>query len=126
VKKVRKIIFLFAGLLICPAALMAASARNVPAVNQCVYKSSFTKTNDTTKYITDSRYLKAIVVSSATAGAFCTVYNSTWTAANQVLPAVDLGTLGVYEVNLYMDQGITYTTTGNANGVSLIWRAKEQ
>jgi hypothetical protein len=115
-----------AAIMLLPSLLLAASARAVPQSNQCVYQSSFTKTNDTAKYITDSRYLKAIVVSSATAGAFCTVYNSTWTAANQVLPAVDLGTLGVYEVDLYMDQGITYTTTGNANGVALIWRAKEQ
>jgi hypothetical protein len=104
---------------------MAATVRFVPQTNQCVYIASMTKTNDTAQYITDSRYLKSIVISSSTAGGFVTVYNSTWTAENQVLPAIDMGTKGVYEVDLYMSNGITYTTTGNGNGVSFIYRVKE-
>jgi hypothetical protein len=123
-KTIQKVAVL-AALMLLPAMLFAASARAIPQVNQCVFTSSFTKTNDTAQNITDWRYLKAVVVSSASAGGFCTVYNSSWTTTNQVLPAVNLGTIGVYEVDLYMDQGVTYTTTGNSNGVSFIGRPKE-
>jgi hypothetical protein len=107
------------------AALAHAGDRNIPATNQCIFHSSFTKTNDTAQYIPDSMYLKSVIVSSASAGGFAIVYGSTWTAVNQLLPAIDLGTVGTYEVDLYVPEGITYTTSGNTNGVAFIYRKKE-
>ncbi len=107
------------------ASVSFAGQRFVPQNNPCIFKSSYTATADTTKYIASSMYLDSIVVSSASIGGLVTVYNSTFTSVNQVLPTINMNNVGVWRVNLFMSQGITYTTVGNTNGVSFIYREKE-
>jgi hypothetical protein len=112
---------IFIGLL---AGFVSAQDRFLPENNNCIYRSSFTKTNETTAFIVDSMFLKSVIITSATAGGFLTIYDSTYTAAGQVCAPIDMSTKGVYEFDAVMQNGISYTTTGNSNGATIMWRRK--
>jgi hypothetical protein len=102
--------------------IASADQRHAVQTNTCIFKSSYTATSETAKYIPNSQYLARIIVSSATAGGWVKVYDSTWTASGQFLPAVNLGAVGVCEIGVAAVNGITYTSSGNTNGVSFIYR----
>lgn len=88
--------------------------------NGAVYRSSTTKTNDSTAEIefngNTSQYLHTIVVSSASTGGFCIIYDSQGSATNEIA-TIDLGTLNTYIYDVKLSSGLSYTTTGNSNGV---------
>ena len=106
------------------ASVSFAGERMIPQVTQCVFKSSYTATADTAKYISNSKYIDGIIVSSASAGGWIKIYNSTFTAAGQLIPAIDLSTVGYWPLHLVVS-GLTYTTSGNTNGIAIIYREKE-
>lgn len=90
--------------------------------------SSFTATNDTGKLLrsvtstnTIVQTLSAVVVSSASAGGQLLIYNSTWTTTGQVAN-ISLNVTGYYEFHDVVMKGITYSTTGNGSGVTIIYK----
>lgn len=86
-----------------------------------VNRSSFTQTNDTTKYLSNSAYLDKVIVSAVSAGGVLTIYNSTWTTT-PVISSITLGTVGTYHYNDLWVAGITYTTISNTAGVTIIYK----
>ena len=90
--------------------------------------SSYTATNDTavlrsaTSTNTIVQTLSAVVVASTSpAGGFLKIYNSTWTTNNQIAN-IGLSTNGYYEFHDTVLKGIYYTTVGNTNGVTIIYK----
>lgn len=90
--------------------------------------SSFTATNDTNKLLrsvtstnTIVQTLSAVVVSSASVGGQLLIYNSTWTTTGQVAN-ISLNNTGYYEFHDVVLKGITYSTTGNTSGVTIIYK----
>ncbi len=90
-------------------------------VNDCIFRSSYTKTADTLQRISGARYLKRVVVSSATAGGSIRIYDSQGSTTGQIA-TVDEGTLNQYDFNIYVSSGLTYSTVGNANGATFIYK----
>ena len=88
----------------------------IPQVNTCIYESSFTATNETKANIVDVEFFKSIIVSSASTGGSVTIYDSIKSTQN-IIGIVDLSDKGVYDFELYVSSGLTYTTLGNTNGV---------
>jgi hypothetical protein len=90
--------------------------------------SSYTATNDTallrsvTSTNTIVQTLSAVVVASTSpAGGVLKIYNSTWTTNNQIAN-IGLTTNGYYEFHDVVLKGIYYTTVGNTNGVTIIYK----
>lgn len=108
--------------------ILAMACAGISFANDGIAHSSFTATNDTnllmrsdTSTNTIVHTLTAVVVSSATAGGVLKIYNSTFSAVNPIT-FVDLGTVGVRQFFDIQVKGIFYTTTGNSNGVSIIYK----
>lgn len=90
--------------------------------------SSYTATNDTallrsaTSTNTIAQTLSAVVVASTSpAGGVLKIYNSTWTTTNQIAN-IGLISTGYYEFHDVVVKGIYYTTVGNTNGVTIIYK----
>jgi hypothetical protein len=97
---------------------------STPAFADAVGRSSFTITNDTTKHISGtqpSSVLMEVIVSSPTVGGLLRIYDSQGSATSQVAN-VTLQNAASYNFDLIISSGITYTTTLNGNGVTMIWR----
>lgn len=89
---------------------------------------SFTKTNDTTACIISSgplndwpHFLNKVIVAGASATGAIVIYSSTWTNT-PIISSITLSTQGTYNFDDMKVNGICYTTTGNTNGVSIIYK----
>ena len=104
------------------AVLMLAASASY-AVSFEVNQASHTATNDTLQQIgsTDKSTFVGVIVSSPTSGGLLSVYNSQGAASSKVAD-VSLGTVQSPEYNVRMSSGITYSTTGNSGGVTILWR----
>jgi len=114
---------IFSILILCFVFSLAALAEP-PFSNDCIYKTSSTFTNETKQIVGDTNtlYFKSVVVSSATSAASLTIYDSLGSTITATKIVVDLSTVNVYPFDLYLSSGLTYTTVGNSNGVSIIYR----
>lgn len=114
--------------------LLSMSCEALQPVYETIYVSSFTKSNETLKEIQLSTVtyggnktvmgLNSIIISSATSGGSITIYDSKGSATNAI-GICDLTTVNVYPFNVAISSGLTYTTTGNTNGVTIIFRARQ-
>jgi len=99
-----------------------------------IYRSSFTQTNETktiaasnvvtngSTVTVNAGYLAAVVVTSASVPTgLLKLYNSTFTTNNQ-FANITLGTVGYYDFKDSQLQGLTYTTSNNNSGVTIIYR----
>jgi len=92
-------------------------------VNPCIYTSSFTLTDDSQAIIDDVTWLHAVVVSSASAGGYIQLYDREGaTPTTSLIGVVDLGTLNTYLFDCVVSSGLTYNTSGNAGGVTILYR----
>jgi len=120
----KKILFVLPLLVVMLSLPVAAGSS---FINPCIFKSSHTRTSDTTKEISSTKhvkYLRSVIVSSPTADGWMTIYNSRGAASNEI-GTVDLGTANQYNYDLSISSGLTYTTSGNANGVTILYQDKE-
>lgn len=90
------------------------------AYEQRTMYSSFTTTNDTLQRIPNARTIERVVASSVTTGGLLKIYDSSATATNQIA-AVTLNSANFYPFEVQLSSGLTYSTTGNANGVTIIY-----
>lgn len=85
-------------------------------------RSSFTLSNESA-YIASSTYLTRIIVSSATANAVLKIFNSTFTTVSaSTIAIVDMSRVGMYDFGNTQVKGLFYVTTGNGNGVNIIYK----
>src|SRR5690349_6737518 len=82
--------------------------------------SSFTTTNDTLQQISSAKTLERVVVSSVTAGGLLTVYDSRG-SASRIVAVVTLGVANYYDFEITVSSGLTYSTTANSGGVTIIY-----
>lgn len=99
-----------------------------------INQSSFTATNDTTAWIQISSNafpyfmantspntdLRAIIVSSPSAGGTITLYDSQGSAVNKI-GVVSLGTIQEAHFNVRLSSGLTYSTSANTSGVTILF-----
>lgn len=117
-KKIPKIL-LSLTLLFSPITLKAAFIESFNT-----FDSSYTVTNETTKLIFNTppgTVLAQINVSSVSTGGLLQVYDSSDTATNKIAN-VTLATVGSYRYEVRLSSGLTYTTTGNGAGVTIIYK----
>lgn len=89
-----------------------------------VYDSTYTITNDGPVLIPNTppgTIFVGVNVGSVSTTGMLRVYSSSGGATNQIAN-VSLGTVMGYAYNVRISSGITYTTTGNAGGVTLIFK----
>lgn len=111
-------------------ALLAVAVLFCASVSQAymgdsVSQSSFTVTNDSAKQLTGTTkwsVLDRVVVSSTSTGGAIALYDNTAGNTSSKIGVVDLGTIQSPTFNVRVSSGITYTTTGNTNGVTILWR----
>lgn len=85
--------------------------------------SSFTATNETGAEISGAYSLAYINVSSATPGGLLSIYDSKKsTSAVYQIGKIDLSTVHSYIYDIRLSSGLTYTTSSNSNGVSIIYK----
>lgn len=87
-------------------------------------RASFTKTNEGPIAISTypGMFLVGVLVSSASAATgLITLYDSNGVVSN-TLGAINLGTVFYAPFEVKCSSGITYTTTGNSAGVTIIWK----
>lgn len=95
---------------------------------QGVYKSSFTQTDESLRIMRPATgtplSLHGIIVSSASAvGGLITVYDSSGTATNTIA-RVSLVNLGAYYFDVKISSGLTYTTSTNSMGVTILYQPR--
>ncbi len=83
-------------------------------------KSSFTQTNESV-YIGSSTYMDKVVIGVASAGGNLQIYSSTHTTS-VLVSSISLGTVGMYDFNNLKVKGVFYRTTGNVNGVTILYK----
>lgn len=97
--------------------------RYIPLNNPCIFRSSFTITNDTAKSITDALYLSSVVVASTSPAGVLSLYDSIGsTSAIYKIADIDLSTLGDYNYNIFLSSGLTYSTMNNSKGITILYR----
>lgn len=90
--------------------------------------SSYTATNDTqllrsqTSTNTIVRTLVGVIVSSPSSVGLLKIYNSTYTTAGSTVATISLATVQNYDFHSVVLRGIYYITTGNSNGVTILYR----
>jgi len=90
--------------------------------NPCIYKTSFTTTNDSYKGISNATYLYSVLIGSASPGGLLWLYDCYGTTMTAHFTVIDLNSQGQYTYNLYLSSGLTYRTSGNSNGLNIIYR----
>lgn len=96
----------------------------IQSISENINTASTTYTNDSFKRIPGSlpgSELFAVVVPSATSGGVLGLYDSSG-AASGFISSVTLQAIYNPIFQVRVSSGITYTTTGNANGVVIIYR----
>lgn len=114
----KKLIFLFSILFSC-AVLKAAVSDEI-----LVGKSSYTITNDGPVLIVGTKpgnVLDSVIIASTSATGTLKIYDSSNVATNQVAN-ISLANTGNYQFTLKVSSGITYTTTNNTSGLTIIWK----
>lgn len=93
--------------------------------NTSVYRSSYTRTDDDTQEIENALHFRGVVVASASANAdsYIEIYDAEDTATS-IIGRISLNTLGTYTYDIWLSSGLTYKTSGNSGGVTIIWRKK--
>lgn len=89
-----------------------------------VYDSSYTITNEGPVVITNTppgTIFVGVVIGSATSNGTLKVYNSSGVASNQIAN-INLGSIMGYAYNIRVSSSITYTTTNNTGGVTIIFK----
>ena len=116
----KKILFSILVVIVLVSAIYSAG---VPTYsNTAIFQSSFTKTNETGKAISGARWVHSIIVSSTTTGGVIYLYDSIGSTTTGNFGVVDLGSLNAYPYDLWLSSGFTYTTSGNANGVTIMYK----
>lgn len=107
------------------ALVLSLLAGTAFAAGMDVNRSSFTATVDTLQRLPGSEKgstLAWVVVSSPSANGTLTIYDSQNSATNQITPPISLTQVQAPEFHVRVSSGITYSTTGNSTGVTIIWR----
>lgn len=102
--------------------LLAASAFAYTETRE-INSSSFTTTNDTAVQIPNTgpnTDFRGIIVSSVSATGQIAVFD-TQGVATSTKAFVSLGTLGEYHFNVRLSSGLSYTTTTNLGGVTILY-----
>lgn len=115
----RKLII--AGLLLTSSVVLAAPK----PVNFSIYRASYTATNETAAEIQQGNqsvdFLHAVIISSATTGGVLKLYDSQGSASS-LFALIDLSAKNDFAFDVWLSSGLTYTTSGNSNGVTIIYR----
>ncbi len=108
--------------------MLALSCASVNYASTVSY-SSTTLTNDmqqtlrsTTSTNTVVQQLTAIIITSPTIGGVCKIFNSSYAVAAATVAIIGMNTVGYYPFYDIPLKGITYTTSGNTNGVIIIYK----
>ena len=70
--------------------------------------------------IWSARTLETVIVSSLSANDTITIYDSSGIASNEIA-TIDLDTVNMYEFDLWLSSGLSYSTTGNSGSVTIIY-----
>ncbi len=92
-----------------------------------IYRASTTFSNDLAliqpSTNTVPQVLEAVVVGSASLGGLLTIYNSTFGATTMsTITYINLTNTGFYDFKGIRVKGIYYRTTGNSNGITIIYK----
>lgn len=92
-----------------------------------VSPSSYTATDDSLKIIEHhtggARSLVAVIVSSPTALGTITIYDSSGTATGKI-GTIHCGTVQDPSFNVRLSSGLTYSSLGCSNGVTIIYKKR--
>jgi len=103
-----------------------------------INQSSFTATNDTCKWINKTSGngfsaqvsstgansdFRGIIVASVTTGGIIGIYDSTFSCLpNTMISSVTLNSANEFHYNVRLYNGLSYTTTGNSGGVTILYK----
>lgn len=107
-------------------AILALGCASVSMAEGTAYRSTWTATNETAileSTTTVIHTLSQIIVSSASPNGLLLIVNSSFTINASTIALINLAEVGTYDFkDLFVSKGLWYRTTGNSNGVTIIYK----